>query len=84
MTVEDIQGDARLLMSGNRMRIPHAQLNGDTVEFRAKGVIGEAAGDGVIYARYKKLGATIRFQQGRKSLIVIRPLEKFERYELPP
>ena len=54
------------------------------MEIRAKGVIGKSAGDGIMYARYKKLGAAIRFQDGRKSLIVIRPLEKFDRYELPP
>jgi len=84
MTVEDIEGDARLLMKENRIRIPHAQLNGDTVEFRAKGVIAEPSGDGVVYARYKNLDATIRFRNGKKSLDLIKPLKKFEQYELPP
>jgi hypothetical protein len=84
MTVEDIEGDARLLMKGNRIRIPHAQLNGDTVEFRAKGIIAEPSGDGVVYARYKNLDATIRFRNGRKSLDLIKPMKKFEQYELPP
>ena len=84
MTVEDIEGDARLLMNGSRIRIPHAQLNGDTVEFRARGVIANPFGEGVVYARYKKLDAAIRFREGRKRLILVRPLEKFQQYELPP
>jgi len=84
ITVENIEGDGRLLMKENRIRILHAQLNGDTVEFRAKGVIAKPFGDGVMYARYKNLDATIRFRDGRKSLDLIKPLKKFEQYILPP
>ena len=84
MTVEDIEGDGRLLMKGNAVRIPHAQLNGNSVEIRAKGIIAEPSGEGVVYARYKNLDATIRLRNGRKSLDLIKPLEKFEQYELPP
>jgi hypothetical protein len=84
MTVEDIEGDGRLVLKEHQVRIQHARLIGDTMEIRAKGIIADPSGDGVVYARYKDLDATIRFRNGRKSLDLIKPLKKFEEYELPP
>ena len=40
--------------------------------------------DGVLYARYKKLDALVTITDGRKTLVLVKPLEKFQEYRIKP
>jgi hypothetical protein len=82
LTVEDIRGAAQLNMADERMRIPQAHAVSDNIDVGAKALIDGEQRNGVIYLRYKKLDALLKIRDGKKNLDIIKPLEKFEAYEL--
>jgi hypothetical protein len=84
LTIENVAGVARVQMADDVVVIPFARLLGDTVELNAKAVIDGDHRDGMVYARYKKVDAAVKMEDGRKSLVLIKPREKFETYRLPP
>ena len=83
-TLEDIQGNATVAMADNTIVIPMARAVSDKAEIRAKGVIGGNSRDGMIYARYKKLDALVKFSGGRKNLDIIKVRETFDAYKPRP
>ena len=84
MTVEDIRGTALMHMKDDRIVIPHAHAISDNIEVGAKGVITEETTNGVFYARYKKLGAIIKIENGKKNLDIIRARAKYDEYQVEP
>jgi hypothetical protein len=84
MTVEDIEGSARMEMANERVEIPHAHAISDHIEVGAKAVITEQNRDGVIYFRYKKADALLKITDGKKKLELFKVREKYDNYQLPP
>ena len=81
MTIENITGDALLQMTDRRIVIPHARIEGEKIETLAKAIIEGESRHGVIYARFGKLDALLRFKDGKRNLDVFNAREKFEQYE---
>ena len=84
LTTEDIAGEAELKMSDDRITIPHAQLTSENIDVGARVVITAEVDDGVLYARYKKLEALVTITDGKKKLVLVKPLEKFKAYQVRP
>ena len=71
-------------MSDDRITIPHAQLTSENIDVGARVVITAEVDDGVLYARYKKLEALVTITDGKKKLVLVKPLEKFKAYRIEP
>jgi hypothetical protein len=84
LTVEDIEGTARLNMANDIMVIPHAEVTSDNLFIGAKATIAKEHSVGVLYTRYKTLDAIIKFKDGKKNLDLIKALKKYEQYEALP
>jgi hypothetical protein len=82
MTVEDIEGSARMDMANERVIIPFAHAISDNIEVGAKAMVTEQSRDGVIYFRYKKADALLRISGGKKNLDIIRVRKKFDEYQV--
>lgn len=81
LTVEDIQGTVNLDVADNLVVIPYAFLDSDNIDFGAKGVIDKGFNNGVIYARYKKLGIILKITGGKRNIDLIRARGKFDEYQ---
>lgn len=84
LTIEDIQGTAKVAIADEQIVIPHAHAISDKMEVGAKGVISETSRNGVVYARYKKLDAVIKLVDGKKNIDVIRARPKYDKYKTAP
>ncbi len=83
MTMKDLQGEASLTLTGDRLTIPHAYVTSDTAEVATKTVFSDGISNGVVYVRYKKLDLLLKTTDGKRNLDVIKVREKFDQYELP-
>ena len=81
LTIEDIEGTAKVTVANEQVVIPLAHAISDTMEVGAKGSISESSRDGVVYARYKKLDAVIKISDGKKNTDVISAREKYDAYQ---
>ncbi len=84
LTIEDIEGTAKIDIANERLVIPLAHAISDNIEVGAKASISQQGRDGVIYARYKKLDAVIKITQGNKNTDVINAREKYDSYRVTP
>jgi hypothetical protein len=84
LTTEDIAGEAELKMADDRITIPHAQVTSENIDVGARVVITAEVDDGVLYARSKKLDALVTITDGKKKLVLVKPLEKFQEYRVKP
>ena len=82
ITVQDISGNAELSLADERLVIPHAHAISDNIEMGAKGVIAEPANNGVIYLRYKKLGAILKVTDGKRNVDIINARKKYDEYRV--
>ena len=82
LTIRDIEGHMVIAMANNNIVIPMAHVTADKMELAAKGRISEDTRDGVVYARYKKLDATMKVTDGNRNINVIRARENYEAYEV--
>jgi hypothetical protein len=80
ITIENIEGKADLEIADNQIVIPKAHAVSDKIEIGAKGTISQQTRDGVIYARYKKLDAVMKIENGKRNIDVIRAREKYQQY----
>ena len=83
LTVEDIEGTAKLEMEGNRVVIPTSWITSDNIEVGAKAVFSESGNDGVVYLKYKKIDAVLKLKNSEKNIDLIRAREKYDSYETP-
>jgi hypothetical protein len=83
LTMKDIEGEATIQLADNRLAISNARVTSDKAEVAAKAVFYETGRDGVIYARYKKLDATVKMSGEKKKLELFGARDKFEEYVIP-
>ena len=83
LTMKDIEGEATIQLADNRLTVSNARVTSDKAEVAAKAVFYETGRDGVIYARYKKLDATLKMSGEKTKLELFGAREKFEEYGIP-
>jgi hypothetical protein len=82
LTVADITGNAQLEMADGRLRIPHAWLNGETIEAGAKAELSGDGNRGVVYLKFRDLDALLRIADGKRKLDILRARRKFDEYRV--
>ncbi len=80
LTIEDIQGTARMKIKDKQIVIPFAFAASDKMDIGAKGIITEQNHEGVFYARYKKLKGLLKVNNGQRNFDIIRAKKKFDEY----
>ncbi|MEE4172740.1 MAG: hypothetical protein V2I57_00630 [Xanthomonadales bacterium] len=83
LTVEDVEGTARLTAADHRIRIPAAELTSDDITVGMKGLVAEAEREGMIFLRWKALNALLKLQEGKRNVDVINTRKTFENYQPP-
>lgn len=84
MKIEDIKGKAKIKMRDDKLIIPYAHAVSDNIDVGIKGVITATTGDGVIYARYKKLHAIVKISDGKRNVDIVRARRKYLEYQIEP
>ena len=84
LTIEDIEGTAKLRVADEQLKILHAHALSDKVEVGAKGTIARDDRDAVLYFRYKKADGLLKFNGDSKNLDVIGVREKYDAYQVAP
>lgn len=84
MTVEDIEGTARVITVGRRVEIPEAYVTSDNVEAGMKAVFTEKSNNGIIYLKYKKLDAVLKILDGDRNFDLVKARKKYDAYEMKP
>jgi hypothetical protein len=82
LTVEDIAGDADLLIENEHLIVPFAHATSDNIDVGLKGVISEQSRDGVFFLRYKKLNALLKVTGGKRNLDIIKARQKYDQYQV--
>lgn len=84
LTLEDIDGEARLELANDRLLVEQAEVLSDKAELGAKAVFYQGGRDGVIYARYEKLDLVLKLQGQDSNIDVFRARQTFDAYRLEP
>ncbi|KZX60477.1 hypothetical protein A3709_11790 [Halioglobus sp. HI00S01] len=82
LEMEDIEGEATLALAENRLCIPHSVLISDKAEVAAKAMFSADGREGMIYARYKKLQATMEMLGDETKVKLRKARERFDEYTL--
>ena len=80
LTVRDIEGNAVISMADENIVISKAHVTADKMELGAKGQINKTTRNGVFYARYKKLDAIMKINDGKRNVDVIQARDKYDDY----
>jgi hypothetical protein len=81
LTVEDIQGTARLKVDAQRALLPYAMVGSDKIDVGAKGLAGANAREGIFYARFRKLDGILKVRNGEKNFDLFGARETFDKYK---
>jgi hypothetical protein len=81
LTVEDIEGTAKLEIEGNRVVIPTSWITSDNIEVGARAVWSESGNDGVVYLKYKKIDAVLKLDNDKKNIDLTKAKKKYDSYE---
>ena len=83
MAVKDLSGEAEVHFSNGKTTIPLAYVNSEKAEVAVKATFYDGERDGVAYARFKKLDALLKRENGKRKVVVTKSREKFDQYEIP-
>ena len=83
MSVKNLEGEAKMSLSGGKLRVPLAYVDSEKAEVGIKASFFEGEREGVVYARYKKLDTLVKRFDGKRDVDVIKSRKKFEEYVLP-
>lgn len=81
LTIDDMNGEAVINMSKDRIIVPHAFAASDKIDIGAKGVITAEKRDGVLYVRFRKLHGILKIRNDKRNLDVLNAREKFKEYD---
>ena len=81
LTIDDVQGEAKIDMAQNRLIIPYAFATSDKIDVGAKGVITADQRNGVLYVRYRKLHGILKINDGKRNLDIFNAREKFDQFD---
>lgn len=80
LTVQDIQGRAEMSLKNDQLVIPYAFVGSDKVAAGAKGIMSAERADGIFYARFRKLDAVLKVNNGEHNIDIIGAKKKFGEY----
>lgn len=83
MAVKDLSGEAEVHFSNGKTTIPLAYVNSEKAEVAVKATFYDGERDGVVYARFKKLDALLKRENGKRKVVVTKSREKFDQYQIP-
>ena len=83
MSVKNLEGEAKMTLSGGKLRVPLAYVDSEKAEVGIKASFFEGEREGMVYARYKKLDTLVKRFDGKRDVDVIKSRKKFEEYVLP-
>jgi hypothetical protein len=83
MAVKGLSGEAEVHLSNGKTTIPLAYVNSEKAEVAVKATFYDGERDGVVYARFKKLDALLKRENGKRKVVVTKSREKFDQYEIP-
>ncbi|MDA7840764.1 hypothetical protein N9A55_08345, partial [Luminiphilus sp.] len=63
--------------------IPLAYVTSKKAEVAVKATFYDGERDGVVYARFKKLDALLRRENGKRKVEITKSREKFDQYQIP-
>jgi hypothetical protein len=84
LTIEDIRGTATITLEQHQLTIPHAFAGSDKIDAGAKGIINDENVDGIFYARFRKLDAVLKVNNGKRNLDILGARKKFDDYSIRP
>jgi len=84
LTIEDIQGTATATLEQQQLTIPYAFSGSDKIDIGAKGIIDKQNVDGIFYARFRKLDAVLKINNGKRNLDVLGAKKKFDNHSTRP
>ena len=80
LTIENIKGNAEMTLENRQLIIPHAFANSDKIDIGAKGAMNDLGTNGLFYLRYKKLNATLKIENDKHRLGLLRAKKRFDEY----
>ncbi len=81
LTIDDMNGEAVVNMSKDRIIVPYAFAASDKIDIGAKGVITAETRDGVFYVRFRKLHGILKIRNDKRNLDVLNARKKFTEYD---
>lgn len=81
LTVENIQGRAKVILKNEQLIIPRAFVSSDKVDAGAKGIVAADRTDGMFYARFRKLDALLKIKDGEHNIDIIKARKTFDEYK---
>jgi len=81
LTVEDVQGSARLKVDAKRALLPYAMVGSDKIDVGAKGLVDAKTREGIFYARFRKLDGILKVRDGEKNFDLLGARKTFNEYE---
>jgi hypothetical protein len=81
LTVEDIQGSARLKVDAGRALLPYAMVGSDKIDVGAKGLADAKTREGIFYARFRKLDGILKVRDGEKNFDLFGARKTFDAYD---
>jgi hypothetical protein len=83
LIVDNLQGEARINMENNTIRIPEAMVKSSKVDIGAKTIIAKGQHDGVLIVKHKNFKALMKMEGDRKSFDIFNAQKSFDNYKLP-
>jgi hypothetical protein len=80
LTVEDVQGKARLEATSGEVVVPYAVAGSDKIDVGAKGFINAETREGIFFARFRKLSGILKVRDGERNFDIIGARKKFDAY----
>ena len=80
LSVENVKGTGTMTLNENIIRFPLVQIDAGHIKLGAKGVIKGKNREGLIYARYRKLGGLLRINGEESDFDLLRARAKFDNY----
>lgn len=80
LTVEDIEGEAKLNIASGEVSIPYAFAGSDKIDVGAKGLMNAESREGIFLARYRKLTGILKVKDGERNFDIIGARKKFDAY----
>ena len=83
LVVENLQGEAKITMENQAIRIPYAMVKGGKVEVDAKAIFDSSRRDGVLLVKHPNFRVLVKKEGEKKSFDLFSAQKSFDSYKLP-
>ena len=81
LTIEDIQGEAIVSAADEVLYLENVHVLSDKLEFAARGSLAKSGRDAMVYLRYKRLDALLKYAGQDRNLDIINARETFDAFQ---